>query len=337
MTTRFRPRVLMSCFYDRSVIAAPLERLRTLANVREVNRGRCLTEQELLESLPGIHAIIAADEKYTPRVLDTAGDLMLIAREGTGYDGVDVEAATERGILVTNAPVVHRATANLTIGLLIALVRKLHVADQDVREGRWAQRERRTCPGLTEMTLGILGFGLVGREVAVRAAAMGMRILIYNRSDVSAAAQQISARTGSLGGVLERSDAISVHIRHSKETTNLLGKDRFRQMKRGAYFVNTSRGGIVDEGALIEALTSGHLAGAALDVFAEEPPPADSPLLALDNVICAPHMAGETTTTMRQGVEMAVDQLCACFAGKQPPNLVNPDAWDKARLHDLRP
>jgi D-3-phosphoglycerate dehydrogenase len=335
MTEAFRPCVLFSCFYDRPIIAEPLGRLRAMADVREVNRGRNLTEQELLESLPGAHAVIAADEKYPPRLLDAAGDLVLIAREGTGYDGVDVEAATQRGILVTNAPVVHRATANMTIGLLIAMVRKILICDRDVREGRWTQRDRRVCPGLTEMTLGIMGFGLVGREVAARAAALGMKVLVYNRSDVSDEVQRLGARTGSFEEVLAGSDVVSVHIRHSPQTDRMFAKDQFAQMKHGAYFMNMARGGIVDEGALIEALQSRHLAGAAMDVFAEEPPSPDNPLLAMQNVVCAPHVGGETTSTMRQGVDMAVDELCACLDGRRPAHLVNPVAWDHARLHEL--
>jgi D-3-phosphoglycerate dehydrogenase len=330
----FKPHVLLTSFYDRSIIGQTVDRLHSLADVLEVNRGRNLNEQELFESLPGMHASIAADEKYPAHLLDRAEDLVLIAREGTGYDGIDVAAATERGILVTNAPVVHQATANVAIGLLIGMVRKLYIGDRDVRENRWTDRDHRTCPALSDLTLGLLGFGLVGREVAKRAQALGIKALVYNRSGVSDAATW-QVETGSMEQVLARSDVISIHIRHCPETTNLMGRSQFRKMKRGAYFINTARGGIVDEAALIEALQQGHLAGAALDVFAQEPPAPDNPLLGMDNVICTPHIGGETTTNMRVGMHMAIDQIESCLAGRRPETLVNPDAWEHARLHRL--
>ena len=334
MRTPFRPRVLLTSFYDRSIIGETVERLRGFADLLEVNRGRNLNEEELFESLPGMHACIAADEKYPARVLDCASDLVLVAREGTGYDGVDVAAATERGILVTNAPIVHQATANVTIGLLIGMVRKLFVGDRDVREERWTDRDRRTCPALADLTLGILGFGLVGREVASRARALGMKVLVYNRSEVPDA-KVCQVETGSMDEVLARSDVVSIHIRHCPETTRLIDRAAFQRMKRGAYFINTARGGIVDEPALIESLQEGHLAAAAVDVFAHEPPASDNPLLHMENVICSPHLGGETTTTMRVGMHMAIDQLESCLSGQRPETLVNPEAWEGARLHRL--
>lgn len=335
MSDLFRPKVLLTCFYDRQIIANPLQRLRGFADVREINLGRNPTEEELFASLPAMHACIAADEKYPSRLLDRAEGLALIAREGTGYDGIDVEGATARGILVTNAPVVHEATADVAVGLLIAMVRRLFVGDRDVREDRWTERERRTCPGLADLTLGILGFGLVGREVAHRAAALGMRLLVYNRTPVADASSFPGLEFLPMDEVLRRSDVVTIHIRHCPETTKLLGRAQFETMKSGSYFINTARGGIVDEDALVGALRSGHLAGAALDVFAEEPVGLDHPLLAMENVIGTPHCGGETTTTMRRGVEMAIDQLEQCLAGTRPSRLVNPEAWDGARLHDL--
>lgn len=335
MPNHIRPTILFSSFYERHLVADGLARLRALGEVREVNRGRNLTRQELLEFLPGAHVCVAADEKYDADVLDHANQLALIAREGTGYDGVDIDEATKRGILVTNAPAVHNATANLAIGLMIALVRKIILCDRGVREGQWTHRNLWGCPDLTGMTLGISGFGLTGRAVAIRAIAMGMRVLVHNRSDVTESAQAIGARVASLDDLLALSDIVTVHIRHSPQTERLFDAAMFAKMKRGAYFLNVARGGIVNELALVDALNRGHLAGAAIDVMSQEPPEPNHPLLALDNLICTPHIAGETSTTVRDAFDLAVDQVCDCFEGRRPQHLVNPDAWERGKIHDL--
>lgn len=335
MAQRFRPRVLVLSHYDRQVIASPIERLAGRAEVVDVDLGRCLTREEILDRIGGVHATIASDETYSAEILDEATDLVLIARDGTGYDAIDLESATGHGILVTRARVLHHATANTTIGLMIALVRKIALADRGIRENRWNQRKRWLAPDLTGMTLGIIGFGQVGKEVAKRATAMGMSILICNRSDVSDAAGRIGARVTSMDEVLRNADIVSLHLRHSGATENLFNADMFARMKAGAYFVNTSRGGLVDEAALGDVLARGHLAGAALDVFVREPAEPEHPLLAFDNVLCTPHFAGDTTTTMVHAVESAVKQILDCFAGRRPQHLVNPQAWNKARIHHL--
>ena len=330
-----RPRVLLATYYDRDVIASPLAELRTLADITDANRGRCLTGEELLKDLPAAHVSVAADEKYTPEVLDQAPELVLIARDGTGYDGVDVEAATERGILVTRAPVVHHATANLTIGLMVAVVRKIPLCDRGVREGQWTDRHRWLCPDLTGMTLGLFGFGQIGREVAKRAIAFGMHIIAFDIADVTAAAAAMGVRVGSMEEVLRDADVISVHMNATKQNRHMFNAAAFAGMKEGAYFVSCARGSIVDETALYEALKSNHLAGAALDVFAQEPTPKDNRLLELENVVCTPHVAGDTTTTMVEAICVNVGQIRDCFDGTSPQHLLNPEAWKDARLHRL--
>lgn len=333
--THFKPRVLLATYYDRDVIAGPLARLREKAEIIDVNRGRCVTAEELAEALPGIHAVIAADEKYTAAIMDVAKDLLMIVRDGTGYEAIDLDAATERGIIVTRAPVVHFATANMTIGLMIALVRRLTVCDRGIRRGLWTQRDRWLCPDLTGMTLGILGLGQVGVEVAKRARAMGMKLLAYDLADVTDRAAEVGAEVASLDQVLAASDVVAVHIRHTEKTRNMFDAALFAKMRKGAYFVNTSRGGIVDEGALVGALNSGHLAGAALDVFAQEPTPGDNPLLAMDNVVCTPHVGGDTSTTMVLAIDMNVTQIFECLAGRQCEHILNPQVWETARIHSV--
>ena len=168
-----------------------------------------------------------------------------------------------------------------------------------------------------------------------RAMAFGMSILAYDVADVSAAARGLGLKVTSLEKVLSEADIISVHIPHIPKTANMFNADLFGKMKTGAYFINTSRGGLVDEKALVDAIKSGHLAGAGLDVFAEEPIPADNQLLALPNVVCTPHVAGDTSTTMLSAISMNITQIFDCFEGKKPQNLLNPKAWDQARIHNL--
>lgn len=335
MGLKFKLRVLLATYYDRKVISNSITSLKSFAEVVDANQGRCLTKEELFNSLPGVHVTIAADEKYTPEVLDCAGELFLIARDGTGYDGVDVQAATERGILVTRAPIMHQATANLTIGLMITLVRKIIICDRGIRQNLWTNRGLWLCPDLTGMTLGIVGFGQVGREVAKRALAMGMKILAYDIADIRSTTKKIGITVTSIEEILRNSDVVSVHMNAGPSNVGMFNRDLFLKMKKGAYFINCSRGSIVDDAALLEALNSGHIAGAALDVYSTEPPRENHPLFALENVLCTPHVAGDTTTTMEQAIQMNVEQIQQLLKGEQPSHLLNPEVWEKARIHRL--
>lgn len=335
MAEVFRPRVLMVTYYDRDIIAEPVDRLRGFADIIDINLGRCLTEEEMLAQLPGVHVVIAADELYSPKVLDSAKDLMLIAREGTGYDKIDLDDTTDRGIIVTRAPVVHHATANVAMGLIIATVRKIPQCNSGVRKGLWTDRGRWLCPDIMGMTLGLVGFGQVGREVAKRAIGFGMKIMTYDPMDVSDAAKQLGVQVVSLDEVLKNSDVISVHVRHMKETAGMFDAELFSKMKKDSYFINTARGGLVNEKDLLKAVKSGHLAGVGLDVFAEEPTPVDNELLSFDNVVCTPHIAGDTTTTMVTAIEVNVQQIADVLAGKRPEYFLNPQVWEKARLHNI--
>jgi len=335
VTIKINPRVLIVSYYDRAIIAEQLDRLHASAEIIDMNLGRNLTEDEMLDAVPGVHATIAADEIYSRKVFERAGDLLLIARDGTGYDKIDLTAATDHGVVVTRAPVVHHATANLTLGLMIALVRQIPFADGVVRDNKWTDRSALLCPDLTGMTLGIVGFGQVGREVAARARAFGMKLLVYDYADVSKAADAYGAKVVALDDLLANSGVVSVHIQHNKETAGMFNEDLFGKMKPGAYFVNTSRGGVVNESALTDALKSGRLGGAALDVFKNEPVEPDNPLLSLKNVLLTPHVAGDTSTTMVAAIEMNVTQILDFFAGKKPSNILNPEVWDNARIHKI--
>lgn len=326
-----RIRVLLTSYYDREVIKDALTPLRGRAEIVEANKHRNLTLDEVLQRVPGIHAIIAADEPYTADVFDRANDLLIIARDGTGYENIDLAAATAHGVVVTRAPVVHYATANLTVGLMIALVRRITFADGAIRRGEWTDRAALLCPDLTGMTLGVVGFGQVGREVAARARTLGMRLLVHDLSDIAEPAREVDARVVGLDELLGQSDVVTVHIRHTARTNHFFSRELFSKMKAGAYFINTSRGGIVEESDLVAALASGRLAGAALDVFEDEPINPRNPLLGLSNVVLTPHVAGDTSTTMIAAIEMNVAQILGLLEGKKPSNVLNEDVWGHSR------
>ncbi|MDP7399833.1 MAG: NAD(P)-dependent oxidoreductase, partial [Lentisphaeria bacterium] len=326
-----KPRVLLTSYYNREIIDSSLEPLRQIATLVDGNRNRNWTLDEMLAEIPGIHATVAADEPYTREVFERADELLVVARDGTGFDKIDVQAATDHGIIVTRAPVVIDATANLTIGLMIALVRKITTGDHAVRNGQWVDRSALLCPDLTGMTLGIVGLGPVGRKVATRAKALGMQVLAYNRTPLPDIADDLGVELVAFEALTERADIVSVHLQSSPETRGLCDAVFFANMKAGSYFINTARGQIIDELALVAALQTGHLAGAALDVFETEPIPADNPLSAMDNVVLTPHVGGDTSTTMIAAINMNVTQITDLLTDRKPSNMLNPEVWDHAR------
>ncbi|MAE65571.1 MAG: hypothetical protein CMJ18_14985, partial [Phycisphaeraceae bacterium] len=217
-----RPTVLVASHYDRQVIAEPLRRLSAWADARDAYRGRCLTREELLDHLPGAHAVIASDEVYDEAILESAGHLTMIARDGTGYDAIDLDAATRLGILVTRAPVLQDATANTTIGLMIALVRKIAVADRDLRDGRWNERDRWLAPDLTGLTLCVVGFGQVGKAVAKRAAALGMEVSTVHLADLALTSNE-AGTSDDIDKIVAAADIVSLHLRRSPQTSRIIG------------------------------------------------------------------------------------------------------------------
>ena len=320
-----RPLVAVTSYYDRDLIEPALSALRQRAVVRYGPAvGRNLQAAELIEALAGAEAVIAADERYDATIFDAAPSLRIISREGAGFNSIDVAEATRRGVAVTNAPVVHEATATMALGLMFAAVRELLVCDRAVRDGRWTERGLFLNPGLDGLTLGLIGFGMIGRGVARRAAPCGMRVLAYSRSLTPEEAARHGVSAAGFERVLTESDIVSLHVPLTGQTRGLIGAVELAAMKRGAYLINTCRGPVVDEAALIDALDSGHLAGAGLDVLHDEPPDPGNPLLSMEQVVLTPHMGGDTERTMVRAVEVACDNIRALFDGRTPPNLLTP-------------
>ena len=323
-------RVVAPDDFPRAVAGHPeLERLTGVAEV-VIYGERATTEAELLDRLRGAHVIynVRAYTRITEQVLAALPDLRLIAVMGTGTDNIDVAAAGRYGVLVCNAPGANaRSVAEHTFALLLAVVRHVAREDRDVRAGGWVHYE---TPELEGKTLGVLGLGNIGRLVAGFGAAFGMRILAWSRTPDAARAAACGATLVERETVLREADALCVCLAATPETRRLIDARALALMKPGAVLVNTARGALVDEAALVAALRAGRLAGAGLDVFDEEPLPAGSPLRELENVVLTPHAGGVSREARDRLVRVPVENILAYIAGR-PQNVVNPEALQHPR------
>jgi D-3-phosphoglycerate dehydrogenase len=291
--------------------------------------------QEALRAADGV--IVRSGTRITAELLEEPGKLRAVVRAGVGVDNIDVAAATRRGIVVMNTPGGNTvSTAEHTITLLLALARRLPAADATLRQGKW-ERNKFVGTQLAGKTLGVVGLGRVGREVARRAAGLDMKVLGFDPFLSPDRAGQLGIESVSdLDSLLPRCDFLSVHTPLTDETRHLIGAAQLARMRRGARILNCARGGIIDETALVDALTSGHLAGAALDVFLQEPPPPDHPLLKLPNVVLTPHL-GASTVEAQESVAREAAQLLIDFLTRGVVQFaVNMAAVDRTELEELR-
>jgi D-3-phosphoglycerate dehydrogenase len=285
---------------------------QVLAQKAELIFARSLEEDDLVEQVSDIDAlIIRANGAVTARLMDAAPRLKVIGRHGVGLDAIDLAAAKERGIAVCNTPVANvESVAEQAVGLMLAMSKHIVRADKALREGRWQVRYQYVGQELWGRTLGLVGMGRIGGRVAeICHLAFGMPILYYDILQYAKAEQELGAQRLPLENVLAEADYVSVHVPLLPATRGLMGRAQFARMKEGAIFINTARGPIVDETALLEALTTGHLAGAGLDVYSVEPLPADNPLLRLENVVLTPHMAAHTDDALQAMSLVAQDVL----------------------------
>jgi glyoxylate reductase len=250
----------------------------------------------------------------------------MIANFGVGYNNIDVEAATARGIMVSNTPdVLTDATADLAMALILSIGRRIVEADRHTRDGKFRFWAPFYFLGheVSGKTLGIIGLGRIGRAVAQRAAGFKMNIIYYNRRPIAPEqADRLGVQYAPLNDLLETADFISLHMPLTPETHHMIGASELARMKPSAYLINTARGPVVDETALVEALQQGRLAGAGLDVYEYEP--ALTPgLVELPNVVLLPHVGSATLETRRRMAELAVDNLLIGLTGQVPPNCIN--------------
>lgn len=280
--------------------------------------------EDFANALETAQALIVRSATTVSRdLISRAPELRAIGRAGVGVDNVDIEAATERGVAVFNAPGGNTlAAAELTLGLMLSVARKIPEADASLRSGRW---DRAAFKGveLAGKTLGLIGAGRIGGEVAIRCRAFGMTVIVYDPYLTADRAGELGVELVDLATVLARADFISIHVPLNDETRGIVGKETLAKMKRTAFLVNASRGGVVDETALAAALREGRIAGAALDVYETEPLDTDSPLRDVPNLVLTPHL-GASTAEAQEGVatEVAV-KIRAMFESGDVSSAVN--------------
>ncbi len=289
------------------------------------------TKEDLMKGFSDADgAITLLTEKIDEEILSSSPKLKIIANYATGFDNIDLKAATERGICVTNTPgVLSGTTADLAFTLMLSVARRIPEADNYVKRGEWTGGWNPLLmlgSDIHGKTPGIVGMGRIGTEVAKRARGFNMNI-IYSDSRENPTANELGAKRAELDELLKNSDFISIHVPLIPETMHLFNSENLSKMKETAFLINTSRGAVIDQSALVKALSEKTIAGAGLDVFETEPIKPDDPLLRFKNVVLLPHIGSASTETRSKMADMAANNIISFFQGKVPPQLLNKEAW----------
>lgn len=319
----------MDVFVTRRIPEKGLNMITGRYDVELNPENRRLTKEEIIEGVRGKRALLCTLTDVIDRdIIDSGTDLEVISNYAVGYDNIDVEHATKKGIPVTNTPgVLTDATAELTMGLMLAVARNIPLGDRFVREDRFQGWDPMLMVGseLKGKTLGVIGMGNIGQAVSKIARGFGMNIIYHNKSKVTKIEKELDARFVDVPELLKSSDFVTLHVPLTEDTRDMIGRDELEIMKDTAFLINTARGGVVDEDALIEALRDKTIAGAAMDVFANEPRGANPGYYHLDNVVLAPHL-GSASVRAREGMAVtAAENLIAVLEGDTPKNIVNPE------------
>jgi glyoxylate reductase len=291
--------------------------------------------ETLLNEVKKATALITMlSEKIDEELLEAGRDLQVVANLAVGYDNIDVQAATKKGIAICNTPdVLTDTTADLTFALLMATARRIIEAAELVKKGEWKSWSPFLLAGqdIHHKTIGIVGMGSIGEAVAKRAKGFDMNILYHNRSRKPEAEKSLGAKYCSFEDLIQQADFIVCLTPLTPDTKKLFNREAFNKMKKSAIFINASRGPVVDEKALYEALVEGEIAAAGLDVFETEPIGADHPLLSLQNVVALPHIGSATKETREAMMQLCVENVDRVLSGKSPKTLVN-KAWEKQKV-----
>ena len=327
--TPSKPRVMIS----RSLPEEVIVRARSRADVDLHTGDKPLSKTELIARVKDREGLVCLiTDTIDASVLESCPGLKVVSNVAVGFNNIDVAAATKRGVVVTNTPdVLTETTADFAWTLLMATARRVVEADRYVRDGKFTQWEYMVLLGgdVHDKTLGIIGFGRIGRAMARRALGFNMRVLYQDAVAADPATErELRATRTDTATLLRDSDFVSIHTPLLPETRHLINAQSLRTMKKTAYLVNASRGPVVDEAALVQALTEGWIAGAGLDVFEEEPK-VHPGLMGLSNVVLAPHIASASSDTRIKMAALAVDNCLAVLEGRTPPTPVNPEVLGK--------
>jgi glyoxylate reductase len=327
----------MKVFVSRKIPGTALEKLTSSEHEVVVSEfDRPLTAEEFLERAQGADAVLTLlTDKISSDVIDAIGpQLKVVSNYAVGFDNIKVNEATEKGVVVTNTPAdeINEAVAEHAWALILSLARRIVEADEATRRGAYRGWEPAIFLGVSLIgkTLGIVGLGRIGSMVARRSKGYEMRVLYNKRSPDEEAEKELGVEYADLERLLAESDFVTIHLPLTDQTRQMFSKDTLSKMKKGSYLINTARGPIVNEQDLADFLKSGHLAGAALDVFENEPS-INAELIGMENVVLTPHIASATWEAREKYGQLAVNAVLDVLAGKKPQNIINEDVWNKRR------
>jgi len=327
----------MKIFVSRQIPGDHLEKLKKEGWQVEISDlERPLKAEELLEKAKGVDALLSLlTDRVDGDFMDAVGpQLKVVSNYAVGFDNINIEDATNRGIVATNTPCneVNEAVAEHTWALILALTRRIVEADEATRRGSYKGWEPDVFLGtsLVDKTLGIVGLGRIGSMVAERAKGSRMKVLYYERKPEPEKEKEFNVKYVEFDELLKKSDIVTLHLPLTHETRNLISKETLEKMKKGSYLINTARGPIVDEDALVRALRDGKIRGAALDVFENEPN-IHPELIGMENVILTPHIGSATIEVREKMGQMAVDAILNVLTGKKPENIINEKVWKNRR------
>ncbi|MBI2103642.1 D-glycerate dehydrogenase [Candidatus Woesebacteria bacterium] len=328
---------MMKIFVTRQIPGEALEKLKTSGNEVKISPyDRPISGEELLENSKGVDALLCLlTDKIDADVVDAIGpQLKIVSNYAVGFDNINVKELSDRGIVVTNTPSdeVNESVAEHTWALMMALARRIVEADEATRRGAYRGWEPGIFLGtnLSGKTLGIIGLGRIGTMVARRATGFKMKVLYNKRSPEPEMEKELGISFADLDTLLSQSDFVSLHVPLTEETRHMINRDTLSKMKEGAYLINTARGPIVHEQALVDALRDGPLGGAGIDVYENEPN-INPELIGMENVVLTPHTASATVEARNKMGEQAVAAILDVAANKKPENIVNAEVWEKRR------